>query len=68
MKKTIALLLTLVMVFALFSVSAHADGKCTARERAAKLFDAGSFVEMDALKQNGNVVAGCGTVNGQAVY
>jgi iron(III) transport system substrate-binding protein len=26
MKKTIALLLTLVMVFALFSVSAHADG------------------------------------------
>ena len=26
MKKTIALLLTLVMVFALFTVSAHADG------------------------------------------
>ncbi len=46
----------------------HADGKCTARERAAKLFDAGSFVEMDALRQNSSVVAGCGTVNGQAVY
>ena len=28
----------------------HASGKTTARERAAKLFDAGSFVEMDALR------------------
>ena len=46
----------------------HADGKCTARERAAKLFDAGSFMEIDALRQEGNVVAGVGTVNGQAVY
>ena len=46
----------------------HADGKCTARERAAKLFDAGSFVETDALRRDGNVVTGCGTVNGQAVY
>lgn len=46
----------------------HADGKCTARERAAKLFDAGSFMEIDALRKDGNVVAGCGTVNGRAVY
>ena len=46
----------------------HAEGKCTARERAAKLFDAGSFMEIDALRENANVVAGCGTVNGQAVY
>lgn len=46
----------------------HADGKCTARERVAKLFDAGSFVETDALKADGHVVTGCGTVNGQAVY
>ena len=46
----------------------HADGKCTARERALKLFDAGSFMEIDALRQNANLVAGCGTVNGQAVY
>ena len=46
----------------------HAEGKGTARERAAKLFDAGSFVEIDALRQGGNAVAGSGTVNGQAVY
>ena len=46
----------------------HADGKSTARERAAKLFDAGSFVETDAMKADGHVVTGVGTVNGQAVY
>ena len=46
----------------------HADGKNTARERAAKLFDAGSFVETDALRADGHVVTGCGTVSGQAVY
>jgi len=46
----------------------HADGKGTARERLGKLFDAGSFVEMDALREGSNVVAGSGTVNGQAVY
>ena len=46
----------------------HADGKSTARERAAKLFDAGSFMEIDALRGDSNLVAGCGTVNGQAVY
>lgn len=46
----------------------HADGKNTARERVAKLFDDGSFMEIDALRENGNLVAGCGTVNGQAVY
>ena len=46
----------------------HAEGKSTARERAAKLFDAGSFVEIDALRSDSNAVAGTGTVNGQAVY
>ena len=46
----------------------HAEGKSTARERASKLFDAGSFMEIDALRENANLVAGCGTVNGQAVY
>jgi len=46
----------------------HADGKCTARERVAKLYDAGSFVEIDALRTGSNLVAGVGTVNGQAVY
>ena len=46
----------------------HADGKCTARERAAKLFDAGSFVETDVLRKDSHVVCGVGTINGQAVY
>ena len=46
----------------------HASGKCTARERVAKLFDAGSFVETDALCRDGHAVAGCGTVNGQPAY
>lgn len=46
----------------------HADGKCTARERVGKLFDAGSFMEIDALRKDGNAVAGCGTVGGRAAY
>jgi len=46
----------------------HAQGKGTARERVTKLFDDGSFVEIDALKKDAHLVAGCGTVNGQAVY
>ena len=46
----------------------HADGKSTARERASKLFDAGSFMEIDALREDSHLVAGCGTINGQAVY
>ncbi len=46
----------------------HADGKCTARERVAKLFDAGSFMEMDTLRADSNLIAGCGTIGGQAVY
>ena len=46
----------------------HADGKNTARERIAKLFDAGSFVEMDALRKDSNLVAGFGTVKGCAAY
>lgn len=46
----------------------HAAGKCTARERVAKLYDEGSFVEIDALRKDAHMVAGCGTVNGQAAY
>lgn len=46
----------------------HGEGKCTARERVNKLFDAGSFVEMDALRADSNLVAGYGTVNGCAAY
>ena len=46
----------------------HGEGKCTARERVAKLFDAGNFVEMDTLRANSNLVAGYGTVNGCAAY
>lgn len=46
----------------------HKDGKCTARERMGKLLDAGSFVELDALREDSHVICGSGTVNGQAVY
>ncbi len=43
------------------------EGKLTARERAAKLLDQGSFVEMDALTAAG-VVTGYGTANGRPIY
>ena len=46
----------------------HESGKGTARERVAKLFDAGSFIETDALKADGNVVCGYGTVNERIAY
>lgn len=46
----------------------HEGGKGTARERIAKLFDAGSFMELDALKADGNVVCGFGTVNDRPAY
>ena len=46
----------------------HAAGKCTARERIGKLLDAGSFMELDALKEAGHVVAGAGSIEGKAVY
>lgn len=46
----------------------HAQGCCTARERVAKLFDAGSFVELGALKTQGNVVTGYGTVHDRPAY
>lgn len=46
----------------------HESGKSTARERVAKLFDAGSFIETDALKADGNVVCGYGTVNDRVAY
>lgn len=46
----------------------HDAGKRTARERIAALLDAGSLVELNALRPDSNVVAGSGTVNGLAVY
>ena len=50
----------------------HSVGKLTARERVAKLLDAGSFVETDALvSRNGDyagVVTGSGTVQDRPVY
>lgn len=59
----------------------HNSGKLTARERLAKLFDDGSFVEIDAFvksKENftlenskesaEGVVSGYGSVNGRLVY
>jgi len=59
----------------------HNAGKLTARERLEKLFDEGSFVEVDAFvksKENFNlenakesaegVVSGYGSVNGRLVY
>lgn len=44
------------------------SGKLTARERVAKLLDAGSFVETDVLVEKSGVVTGSGTVEGRPVY
>jgi methylmalonyl-CoA decarboxylase subunit alpha len=46
----------------------HAAGKGTARERITKIFDAGSFVELDTLARNGGAVTGYGTVHGRPAY
>ena len=46
----------------------HAAGKSTAWERVAQLFDAGSFMEMETLRNDAHVVTGFGTVHGRAVY
>ena len=59
----------------------HQSGKCTARERMEMLFDAGSFVEVGALRAPQNrvlkenkiflgdgVVTGYGKVNGRLVF
>ena len=50
----------------------RASGKLTARERVAKLLDAGSFVELDALVSRegdgAGVVTGYGTVQDRPVY
>lgn len=60
----------------------HAMSKLTARERVAKLLDAESFVEMHALAQHSNAIAGLkevsapgegvvtgyGTIDGRGVY
>lgn len=44
-----------------------AMGRLTARERMNSLFDAGSFVELDAFRKGG-VITGFGTVNGRPCY
>lgn len=57
----------------------HAGGKYTARERIAKLFDEGSFKEIDVFANteldyrnvknpNEGVIGGYGTMNGRKVY
>ncbi len=60
----------------------HAQGKLTARERLAKFFDEGTFVEIDKFKEHrcnyfgmdkkkilgDGVVTGFGKVNGRLVY
>ncbi len=60
----------------------HAQGKLTARERLAKFFDEGTFVELDKFKEHrcnyfgmdkkkilgDGVVTGFGKVNGRLVY
>lgn len=46
----------------------HAAGKSTARERIEKIFDAGSFVELDTLARDGGAVTGYGTVHGRPAY
>ena len=46
----------------------HDAGKLTARERVTRLFDEGSFVELDTLIAEGGVITGRGTVLGQGVY
>ncbi len=60
----------------------HAKGKLTARERMEKLFDPGTFIEMDAFvklrctnfgldkanMESESVVTGYGSINGRLVY
>ena len=46
----------------------HDAGKMTARERIVKLFDAGSFVEADALQLDACAVSGSGTLDGRLAY
>ncbi len=60
----------------------HAKGKLTARERLEKLFDPGTFIEMDAFvklrctnfgldkanMESESVVTGYGSINGRLVY
>ena len=50
-------------------VKAQKDlGKLTARERLTALFDAASFVELNALNEDAGVVAGFGTIDGRGAY
>lgn len=60
----------------------HAKGKLTARERLEKLFDPGTFIEMDAFvklrctsfgldkanMESESVVTGYGSINGRLIY
>lgn len=43
-------------------------GRLTARERVDLLYDAGSFVELDALAREGNALCGWGLVDQRPVY
>ncbi len=51
-----------------FLAARHEKGAYSARERLVKLFDAGGFVELDALVPGGGVRTGYGTVGGRAAY
>ncbi len=46
----------------------HQEGKLTAHERAAALFDEGSFVEIDALAGDSALLAGYGQVKGRPAF
>lgn len=46
----------------------HEGGRLTARERVIRLYDAGSFVEADALMEDACAVSGFGTINGRVAY
>ena len=46
----------------------HAKGSMTARERVTALVDSGSFVEMEALRQDTGVITGYGLVDERPVY
>lgn len=48
--------------------SQKALGRLTARERAERLFDPQSFVELDAFAREGNALCGWGLVNDRPVY
>ena len=46
----------------------HDAGRLTARERVMELMDPGSFMELETLRKDSNLVAGFGTVHTRPVY